>query len=129
MSHSLSIDWSVWDRNPVVSWVWNGLAARVVFQKPPIAVCPLIRLGKMAIAGNFEEFGPENLLIYSSTDLLLRKYCAPAFGSNPQFGWIDAAGGALEVAVGYKDERGLWMDMIGQLNPDDGSISKLRRGY
>jgi hypothetical protein len=62
MPNALAIDWSVWQRNPVVSWVWEGASACVIFQKPPLAVCPLATLGKMAIVGDFEECGPENLL-------------------------------------------------------------------
>lgn len=106
MPNALAIDWSVWQRNPVVSWVWEGASACVIFQKPPLAVCPLATLGKMAIVGDFEECRPENLFIYSPAGVILRKYSAPALGSNPQFGWIKEVGGALEVGISYQDDQG-----------------------
>jgi hypothetical protein len=83
----------------------------------------------MVIVDDFEECGSENLFVYSSEGSLLRKYRAPSLGANSQFGWIRKVDSELEVAVGYQDDNGRWTDVVGTFNPQDGSVSGLRRGY
>lgn len=129
MSNTLVINWSVWDRNPVVSWSWDGVSARVAFQRPPIAVCPLVVQGEMAIVGDFEECGSENLFVYSRAGALLRKYQAPTLGANAQFGSVREVDATLEVTVGYSGDQGQWVEAAGTLNTQDGSITDLHRGY
>lgn len=83
----------------------------------------------MAIVGDFEECGSENLFIYSSAGKLLRRYHAPALGANAQFGAAREVGAAIEVTVGYLGDQGRWIETAGTLNPQDGSVTGLHREY
>ncbi|GAB3263545.1 hypothetical protein GCM10027296_39100 [Chitinimonas naiadis] len=129
MSSAPVIDWSVWDGKSVVPWIWGGVSAQVAFQRPPVAVCPLVTRGQMAIIGDFEEFGAENLLVYSSGGTLWRRYQAPSLGEGARFGSVREVGAALEVTIGYQEDKGRWIEVAGTLNLDDGSVSGLHRGY
>jgi hypothetical protein len=95
---------------------------------PPISVAHLASQHVVAIVGDYSELGSENLRFYSYSGDLIKVYSAPGLGKDAQFGAIRESGNDLEVTVGYQgDDR--WVEVAGKLNPDDGSVSQMHRGY
>lgn len=95
---------------------------------PPISVAHLAAHHAVAIVGNYNELGSDNLCLYSYSGDLIRTYSAPNLGKDAQFGAIRESGDDLEVTVGY-NENDRWLEMAGRLNPDDGSVSQMHRSY
>ena len=67
---TLFIDWSIWDRNPTVSWRCGEMVASVSMKLPPMAVAHLQRQEMVAVVGDLNEFDSANLLLYSYNGIL-----------------------------------------------------------
>jgi hypothetical protein len=124
----LNIMWSVWDSNPLVSWSWSGGTSSVTMKMSPIAVAHLAKRHMIAIVGNYDDLGSYNLLFYSYAGELIKAYSAPSLGKDSRFGAIRESDNDIEVLVGYLDGDH-WVEMAGELNLDDGVVSKLHRSY
>jgi hypothetical protein len=124
----LKINWSVWDANPVVAWTWNDKDVIVAMRLPPVAVALLPKLKLIAIVGNFDEFGSNNLLLYSFDGVLHRTYGAPSVGKDAQFGGIQEGSQDVDVIVGFRGDTG-WQEISGKWNFDDGTLGNTHRSY
>lgn len=122
------IIWSVWDSNPIVSWRWAGGTTTIEMKVPPISVMPLSKHQMVALIGNYDEFGSQNLRLYAQDGTLIHAYSAPAYGDDPQFGAIQEVGEAIEVLIGYRD-KGCWVEVAGRLDIASGCIENIHRGY
>jgi hypothetical protein len=124
----LKINWSVWDNNPIVTWVYDGKTASVVFKLVPVAVANISSRKMIAIVGNFDEFGSSNLFVYSYDGVLQHTYTAPNLGKNSQFGGVMENGADVDVIVGFKTDS-IWKEEAGKLDLNDGVVSGLHRNY
>lgn len=124
----IQFNWSVWDNNPTVSWICNGNTVSVSLGKPPLSVANLPTQSLVAIVGNYDDFGSENLLLYSYDGALQRKFAAPQLGSNARFGRVSETPDGISAVVGFYDETG-WVEKAGALNLGDGTIGQLHRSY
>lgn len=95
---------------------------------PPVAVSHLQIRKLIAIVGNFDEFGSENLLLYSYDGTLQHTITAPALGHNAQFGSVTENNGDVEATVGFWTGT-VWKEEAGRLNLADGTITNLHRSY
>jgi hypothetical protein len=121
--------WSVWDNNSVVSWEFLGKSYSVDMKMSPIAVAVFPKHQLVAITGNFDVFGPENLKTYHWNGEFCRSYRAPDLGDQTQFGGArELESGAVEVLIGFYDS-GVWKDKAGLLNLDTGEVDDLHRNY
>lgn len=127
-THTLQINWSVWGRNPTVSWTCDGILASVTMKLPPVAVSHLKSRELIAVIGNFDEFGSENLLLYSYDGTLQHTITAPALGKNAQFGGVSEKNGDIQATVGFQTDT-VWKEEAGRLNLDDGTVTNLHRSY
>jgi hypothetical protein len=127
-SHTLQINWSVWDRNSTVSWTCDGILVSVKMKLPPVAVSHLQSRELIAIVGNFDEFGSENLLLYSYDGTLRQTVKAPALGENTQFGGILESNGNIQATLGFQIDA-VWKEEAGSLNLDNGTVMNLHRNY
>jgi hypothetical protein len=127
-SHALQINWSIWDRNPTVSWTCDGILASVTMKLPPVAVSHLQSRELIAVIGNFDEFGSANLLLYSYNGALQHTITAPALGKNSQFGGVLDNNGDVQATLGFQTDTA-WKEEAGRLNLDDGTVTDLHRSY
>lgn len=127
-SHTLKINWSVWDGNPTVSWDIDGTPVSVTMRLPPVSVTHLQNHELIAVVGNFDEFGSANLLLYSYDGKLQQTITAPSLGENAQFGGVKECDGLLQSIVGFLVD-GKWKEEAGSLNLEDGTVTKLHRSY
>jgi hypothetical protein len=127
--NSVKIMWSVWDGSPTVSWRWDGGDAKITLRLPPISVIALPNYGVIAIAGNAEEFGGNNLLFYTYEGKLLRVYSAPSIGNKAQFSGVSEANGEVTGIVAYEGDDGAWVEEAGKLGLETGVLTDLHRSY
>lgn len=126
--HTLKINWSVWDRNPTVSWTCDGILVSVTMKLPPIAVSHLQGHELIAVIGNYDEFGSENLLLYSYDGALRQTIAAPVLGRNAQFGGVLENGAEIQATVGFQIDT-MWKEEAGILSLDDGTVTNFHRSY
>lgn len=122
------INWSVWDRNPLVSWDYRGNVFTVALEKPPLSVSHLPCHSLIAIAGHYDDFGSENLFLYTYDGLLKKTLTAPALGVKAHFGRVFENHDKLSAVVGFFDETG-WVEREGFLDINDGSFAEVHRTY
>lgn len=127
-SSTLQINWSIWDNNPTVSWACDGKLASVSMKLPPIAVSILPKHEMIAIVANYDEFGSDNLLMYSYDGLLLHTFTAPSFGQDSQFGGVIENGENVDVIVAFKSDS-IWKEEAGVLNLSKGTLTGVHRNY
>jgi hypothetical protein len=128
-SHTVQINWSVWDRNPTVSWTCDGILASVTMKLRPVAISHFQCHELIAIIGNFDEFGSANLLLYTYDGTLQHTITAPALGQNTQFGGASENNGELQATFGWFQIDAMWKEETGRLNLDDGTVTSLHRTY
>lgn len=128
VSHAPQINWSVWDKSATVSWRCNGQTFAIVFNKPPLSVTDLSSHSLIGIAGSYDEFGSENLLLYTYDGILQQTFIAPELGASAHFGRILENRGRVCAIVGFFDKIG-WVEMEGDLDLVDGTLDQLHRGY
>jgi hypothetical protein len=95
---------------------------------PPIAVTDLSRLARVAIVGNFQEFGSENLRLYFYDGSFDKSFAAPSLGPEAQFGAIQQTASGFEALVGYQGDQG-WNEIAGRWDPSSGIVEGLHRTY
>lgn len=95
---------------------------------PPVAVSHLQGHELIAVVGNFDEFGSENLRLYSYDGTLQRTITAPALGKNAQFGGVSENNGDIQATVGFQTDT-VWKEEAGRLNIDQGTVTNLHRSY
>jgi hypothetical protein len=126
--HTLKINWSIWDRNPTVSWICDGILASVTMKLPPVAVSHLQSRELIAVVGDFDEFGSANLLLYSYDGTHQQTIAAPTLGKNAQFGEVLENNKDIEATLGFQIDA-VWKEETGHLNLDDGTVINLHRSY
>lgn len=127
-NQELKINWSVWDDNPTVAWIYRGENFHVSLRTPPLSVVDLPRHALVGIVGNYEDLGSENLLFYSYNGLLVKKLAAPNLGSKSQFGRVFEVLDKVNATVGFFDQTG-WVEKVGTLNIEDGTMGQFHRNY
>jgi hypothetical protein len=127
-NHAPQINWSVWDRNPVVSWSYERNVFTVALERPPLSVSDLPGHSLIAIVGHYDDFGSENLLLYTYNGLLKKKLAAPNFGLKAHFGRVSENHDKLSAVVGFFDKAG-WVEREGLLDITDGSLALVHRTY
>jgi hypothetical protein len=122
------ICWSVWGDNPTVSWNCHGGSFAITMKYPPLAVIDLSAHSLIAIIGNYDELGSENLLLYSYEGVLTKTLRAPALGSKAHFGRVSEAGNGVTASVGFFDNTG-WVEREGYLDLESGNMRDFHRSY
>ena len=69
----VKINWSVRDKSNKVEWTSSKKIIVLEFSNPPLSVTPFKVNKLIAIAGNSEEFGSENLLFFDESGTLVKK--------------------------------------------------------
>lgn len=123
-----SFMWSFWGSNPVVSSGWRGGTTTVAMGMPPIAVAHLAVQNLVAIIGNYDEFGSENLRLYPHGGEFIRSCKAPDLGKDAHFGAIEESAGGVEVVIGCCQET-CWLEVAGEFSLDHGSVARRHRSY
>jgi hypothetical protein len=127
--NSVKIIWSVWDGSPTVAWRWDGGDTEITLCLPPVSVIALPNYEVIAITGNAEEFGENNLLFYTYEGNLLRVYSAPLIGDKAQFSGVSEVNGEVIGIVAYERDDGVWVEEAGKLSLESGVLADLHRSY
>jgi hypothetical protein len=127
--NQVKIMWSVWDGNPDIFWHWAGRNVKITLRLPPISVVALPSYGIIAITGNAEEFGGNNLIFYTFEGNLLRTYSAPPHLKNAQFSGVSETNDEVVAIVAYETDDGCWIEEAGKLNLETGFLTDLHRSY
>jgi hypothetical protein len=127
---SVEIEWSVWDKSPLVKWRWKEKTVSLNFENPPLAVVPLPSHRLVAIAADWQDYGSNNLLLYSFDGILHKSFGAPDLGDQSRFGSVqEIDGGATVEAVIAYFKGGHWLEMAGILDIQNGTMSNFHRAY
>ncbi len=124
----VKINWSVWEKSNKVEWTFSNQNIVLEFSKPPLSVTPFKVNKLIAIVGNSEEFGSENLIFFDESGTLIKKLVAPELGENSHFGSateLDKEN--IRAKIGYF-ELGVFQEQQCTINFSSGAASSFCRG-
>ncbi|MDP4494063.1 hypothetical protein [Vibrio sp. AH4] len=125
----IDVHWSYWDKESTVRWNFNDLMYIQQFSYPPIAVSVLTNSRIIAISCHFEEFGSNNLNLFTFDGTLIRSLFAPAVGDKVTFGALtETSNDRIQAQVCYY-ERSVFKEQLCYIELDSGECSGFSRGY